>query len=105
MGSQKTLLVFFAHPDDEAFGTGGTLARYAAEGVQVKLICATRGESGKITDPGIDSASDVGVLREQELRDACHALGLEPPTFLDYRDSGRQERVRQHDSKALMNIP
>ena len=105
MSNPKTLLAVFAHPDDEAFGTGGTLARYAAEGVTVKLVCATRGESGKITDPDIDSASDVAALREQELSDACQALGLEPPTFLDYHDSGRQERVRQNDPKALMNVP
>ncbi|HEV2124916.1 MAG TPA: PIG-L family deacetylase, partial [Chloroflexota bacterium] len=45
----QRLLAVYAHPDDEAFGTGGTLARYAAEGAEVVLICATRGESGKIT--------------------------------------------------------
>ena len=99
-----TLLAIFAHPDDEAFGTGGALVRYAAEGHTVKLICATRGESGKITDPEIDADSDVAELREQELREACRAMGLDEPIFLDFHDSGRQERTRYDDPKALMNV-
>ena len=101
---QHTLLAIFAHPDDEAFGTGGTLARYAAEGVRVRLICATRGESGKLTDPDQDASRGIAALREDELKEACRALGLEPPVFLDYHDSGRQERTQYHNPKALMNV-
>lgn len=100
----KTLLAVFAHPDDEAFGCGGTLARYAAEGVSVHLICATRGESGKITDPEIDASSDVAELREAELRAACEAMGISEPIFLDFHDSGRGERTRHDDPKALLNV-
>ena len=100
----RTLLALFAHPDDEAFGCGGTLARYADEGVSVHLLCATRGESGKITDPAIDAASDVAELREAELRAACAALGIASPIFLGFHDSGRAERIRHDDPKALMNV-
>ncbi len=100
----RRLLAIYAHPDDEAFGTGGTLARYAAEGATVSLICATRGESGKITDPGIHPDSDKGKLREAELRTACAALGVNAPIFLDYHDSGRHERTRYDDPKALLNV-
>ncbi len=99
-----TLLAIYAHPDDEAFGAGGTLARYAAAGIDVRLICATRGESGKITDPDIDPASDVAALREGELKDACAALGIPEPIFLGFHDSGRQERTRHDDPQALMNV-
>lgn len=102
--SSRTLLAVFAHPDDEAFGTGGTLARYAAEGVNVKLVCATRGESGKITDPDIDSASGVASLREEELKGACRVLGIDSPIFLDFHDSGREERTRHDDERALLNV-
>jgi N-acetyl-1-D-myo-inositol-2-amino-2-deoxy-alpha-D-glucopyranoside deacetylase len=100
----KTLLVVLAHPDDEAFGTGGTLARYAANGVNVHLICATKGESGKITDPTIDPTIDKGLLREAELRASCKALGIHEPIFLGYLDSGRFERTQHNNAQALMNV-
>lgn len=105
MGSMPhILLAVFAHPDDEAFGCGGTLARYAAEGHDVHLICATRGEAGKITDPTIDPQSDRASLREAELRAACAALGIHAPIFLGFHDSGRQERTRLNDPEALLNV-
>lgn len=98
-----TLLAVFAHPDDEAFSVGGTLAHYADLGVRVVLACATRGEAGKITVPGM-TVTDLGQQREQELRDACAALGIPAPVFLDYHDSGRYERTRHDDPHALLNV-
>ena len=80
------LLAVFAHPDDEAFGTGGTLARYAAEGCQVCLVTATRGEAGEISEPGLATNANLPYVREQELRCACEAYGIHPPRFLDYVD-------------------
>ena len=100
----KTLLAILAHPDDEAFGVGGTLAHCAAQGHKVYLICATKGESGKITDPSIDPNIDKGKLREQELKDSCKALGIHEPIFLGYLDSGRFERTQHDNTKALMNV-
>lgn len=100
----KTLLAIFAHPDDEVFGNGGTLTHYAKQGHNVHLICATRGESGKITDPSIDPNTDKGQLREQELKDACNAMGINPPILLDYQDSGRHERTQHNNDKALLNV-
>jgi N-acetyl-1-D-myo-inositol-2-amino-2-deoxy-alpha-D-glucopyranoside deacetylase len=101
--ARPTLLVALAHPDDEAFGSGGTLAHYASLGVRVLLACATRGESGKVTDPALGTVADLGALREQELHDACAALGIEKPIFLDYHDSGRLDRVQDHNPQALFN--
>lgn len=43
----KKLLAVFAHPDDESFICGGTLAKYASEGVDITLVSATRGEMGR----------------------------------------------------------
>ncbi|WP_019009869.1 PIG-L deacetylase family protein [Deinococcus aquatilis] len=100
---RPTLLAVFAHPDDEAFSVGGTLTHYARKGVRVVLACATRGEAGKITVPGM-TVDDLGVQREQELRRACEALEIEPPIFLDYHDSGRYERTRTSDPIAMMNV-
>ena len=56
-----TLMAVFAHPDDEAFSVGGTLAHYAQKGVKVVLVCATRGEAGKITDPSM-TVTDLGQV-------------------------------------------
>lgn len=80
------LLAVFAHPDDEAFGTGGTLARYAAEGCEVYLVTATRGEAGEIARPGLATPANLPAVREQELRCACRSYGIHPPIFLDYVD-------------------
>jgi N-acetyl-1-D-myo-inositol-2-amino-2-deoxy-alpha-D-glucopyranoside deacetylase len=102
--TSKTLLVILAHPDDEAFGTGGTLAHYATHGVDVHLICATKGESGKVTDPSLGHVDDVGKLREQELQESCKALGIHAPIFLGYLDSGRFERTQHNNGQALMNV-
>ncbi len=98
-----TLLAVFAHPDDEAFSVGGTLAHYAERGVRVVLACATRGEAGKMTDPGM-TVSDLGAQREEELKRACEALGIPAPVFLGFHDSGRDERTRRDDPLALMNV-
>jgi LmbE family N-acetylglucosaminyl deacetylase len=80
--TDRRLLAVFAHPDDETFRCGGTLALLARQGVQVWVLCATRGEAG-IRDMGPE---ETGRLREAELQCACRALGTEPPRFLDYRD-------------------
>jgi len=84
--STHTLMAVFAHPDDEAFGTGGTLTRYAAEGGDIYLVTATRGEAGQIVGPGLVSPANLPFVREQELRCACQIYGIHPPLFLDYVD-------------------
>ena len=84
--SAPTILAIFAHPDDEAFGTGGTLSKYAAEGSDVFLVTATRGEAGNIAEPDLATTANLPAVREQELRCACAAYGIHPPIFLDYVD-------------------
>jgi len=81
-----TLLAVFAHPDDETFRPGGTLALLARQGVQVHLLTATRGEAGSCGDPPVCLSEQLGAVRERELRCACATLGINPPRLLDYRD-------------------
>ena len=81
----NSLLAVYAHPDDEAFGTGGTLSRYAAEGVKVYLVCAARGEAGEISDPSFASPETLGQVREGELRCAAETMGISELIFLNYR--------------------
>src|SRR5688572_14466737 len=71
MPEPLTLMAVHAHPDDEAIGTGGVLARAAAEGIRTVLVTCT-----------------VGAVRERELRAACAVLGVTHLELLGYRDSG-----------------
>ena len=97
-----SLMAVFAHPDDESFGIGGTLARYGADpGVRVVLVCATRGEAGEISNPELASSEQLGEVREQELHCACRTLGVEDLFFLDYRDSGMAGTAENEDPRAL----
>jgi LmbE family N-acetylglucosaminyl deacetylase len=83
----RRLMCVLAHPDDESLGMGGTLARYAAEGVETSLITATRGERGRFGDSGERPSSDVvGSTREAELRAAAEILGVRDVTVLGYPD-------------------
>jgi len=88
MAEKKTLLAVLAHPDDESFGMGGTLALYASRGVDVHLVCATRGEVGEVAPELLEGFESIANLRESELRCAAGILGLAGVHFLDYRDSG-----------------
>jgi N-acetyl-1-D-myo-inositol-2-amino-2-deoxy-alpha-D-glucopyranoside deacetylase len=98
----KRLLAIFAHPDDEAFGTGGTLAHYAAEGADIVLVCATRGEVGEIADDNLATPETLGQVRENELRCAAGALGISEVIFLDYRDSGMDGTPENGDPRAFI---
>ena len=86
MTDSLTLMAIFAHPDDEAFGTGGTLTKYAREGVEVHLVTATLGEVGKLANPDIELTQPLSVIREQELRCACAHYGLKRLHLLGYID-------------------
>jgi LmbE family N-acetylglucosaminyl deacetylase len=103
--SGHTLLAVFAHPDDESFGIGGTLAYYASQGAAVHLICATRGEAGTVQPEHLQGFSSIGELREAELRCAASNLGLASVTFLDYRDSGMSGSVDNQHPEAFIRAP
>ena len=98
-----TLMAVFAHPDDESFGMGGTLARYSADpDVRVVLVCATRGEAGEIADSSLATPEKLGEVREQELRCACQALRIDALHLLDYRDSGMAGTPANQDPRSLV---
>jgi LmbE family N-acetylglucosaminyl deacetylase len=80
------LLAVFAHPDDESFRPGGTLALLARRVVRVQILTATRGGAGSCGNPPLCAPDELPALREKELRCACAALGIQPPRLLDYRD-------------------
>jgi bacillithiol biosynthesis deacetylase BshB2 len=86
-GTVKKLLAVFAHPDDESFICGGTLAKYASEGVDITLVSATRGDMGRrMGNPPYLNRETMAAAREIELRDACRYLGIQQLLFFDIRD-------------------
>ncbi len=105
MTENRTLLVVLAHPDDESFGMGGTLAYYARQGVAVHYVCATRGEVGTVDPKFMEGFNSIGELRESELRCAAGTLGLAGVHFLDYRDSGMPGTPDNQHPKAFINQP
>jgi len=102
---KRTILSVLAHPDDESFGMGGTLAKYAASGASVHLICATRGEAGEVDPEYLEGYSSIAELRVAELNCAVKELGVEPVRMLDYRDSGMTGSADNGNSRALINAP
>lgn len=98
MSEQRRILLVHAHPDDESCATGGTIAKYVAEGARVTIVTCTRGEQGKIAVAelahlGADQQDLLGDRRSAELRNALAALGVDDHRYLGgegrYRDSGR----------------
>lgn len=90
----KKILVVVAHPDDEAFGPGGTIAKYASLGVEIHILSATRGESGQWHEDSKKKHSTTSNLkdlkishvREKELRNSARALGIKKVEFMDFMD-------------------
>lgn len=84
--TDRRLMAVFAHPDDESFAGTGAIVRYAREGAQVSLVCATLGERGRAGDPPLCTPSELPGVRERELRAACRVLGVEEIRLLGYKD-------------------
>jgi len=103
--STPVLLAVLAHPDDESFGMGGTLALYAKRGAEVYLVCATRGESGDVAPELMQGYNSIAEKRVAELQCAASILGLAGVHFLDYRDSGMPGTADNQHPKALAAAP
>jgi LmbE family N-acetylglucosaminyl deacetylase len=101
----RTLVFVGAHPDDESFGVGGTLAQYVAAGVKVYYICGTRGEVGEVPPEMMKGFASVGELRSHELKCAADILGLADVIYLGYRDSGMAGTEDNKHPQALAAAP
>jgi N-acetyl-1-D-myo-inositol-2-amino-2-deoxy-alpha-D-glucopyranoside deacetylase len=105
MNKPGVLVFFGAHPDDESFGPGATLALYALRGVKVVYVCSTRGESGTVDPELMQGYSSIGDLRWDELKKAGRALGLADIIYLGYRDSGVSGSENNNHPDALAMAP
>ncbi len=100
----RRILAVYGHPDDEGQVTG-TMARFIAEGDQVTLVCATRGEVGEISDPKLSTPETLWYTRELELRAAMAQIGLADVRFLPFRDSGMDGTPENADPTCLFQAP
>ncbi len=84
----RRLLCVFAHPDDESYGPGGTIARYALEGVEVSILMFTCGEAGSIGVSKELPSDELCRRRTREFAAACDALGVRHHRILGVPDKG-----------------
>ncbi|MFC1910063.1 PIG-L deacetylase family protein [Chloroflexota bacterium] len=105
MNKQKTLAFFGAHPDDESFGVGSTLAEYAASGVNVYYVCSTGGELGTVDKRHFVEHETIEKIRDAELKCAAEALGLADVFYLGYRDSGMPGSAENKHPDSLAAAP
>jgi LmbE family N-acetylglucosaminyl deacetylase len=89
--SARRLLGIFAHPDDEVFCAGGTMARVAEAGAEVMIVSATRGERGQIRDAMAATRRTLGAVRERELGAAAAELGVQHVRVLAHADGTLQQ--------------
>lgn len=93
--NDHSMLIVLAHPDDESFAIGGTLAKYAAQGVHITLVCATKGERGI---PEL-TPRETSWVRQRELLTAADVLGLSDVRFLGWKDG----ELAQADNEVVIN--
>ena len=99
---KKKMLVILAHPDDESFGIGGSIAKYAAEGTEVHIAIATDGAAGSVAEGHEDAREKLAEVRAVELEKAVEILGGKLHT-LGYRDSGMKGDEANDHPDAFIN--
>jgi len=91
---RPAIMAVHAHPDDEVFSTGITLAKYGAMGYRTILVTCTDGAAGEVFDPTLSEAekqqtlAELVEVRKQELAESVRVLGITDHEYLGYRDSG-----------------
>ncbi len=106
--TERCLVLVHAHPDDEAIGTGGAIARYSDEGAHVCLITCTNGELGEVAEvpelgPVEELRGRLGEVRREELEEACRILGKVDLRMLGFHDSGMDGTPENEDPKVFVN--
>jgi len=101
----RRIACVFAHPDDDTYGVGGTLALHPGPGLEVTVILTTSGEVGEIADPSLATRLTLVAVREDEDRRSWAALGLEPDLrFLRYPDGAVADVPREDLVAAYVEI-
>jgi LmbE family N-acetylglucosaminyl deacetylase len=101
----RRLLLSYAHPDDEAFGSGGLISKYVAEGVDVYYLCATNGDVGTMKPEFLEGYNSIAERRLAELDCASQKLGFKQVFLLGYRDSGMMGSETSNAPESLWQAP
>ncbi|CAM3628884.1 bacillithiol biosynthesis deacetylase BshB2 [Cytobacillus oceanisediminis] len=100
MEKERHVLVFFPHPDDEAFGVSGTISLHIENGTPVTYACLTLGEMGRnMGNPPFANRETLPKIRRKELEAAANVLGIQDLRMLGYRD----KTVEFEDEELLAN--
>lgn len=99
-----SILLIFAHPDDESFFTVGVTRKHIEAGGRVVLCCATRGQRGSVGDPPVTTAEELPQVREQELRAAAEIMGVSRLEILDYEDKKLAEAPADEIRSSLVSL-
>ena len=99
------LLACLAHPDDETFICAGLMVLNRRRGIHNTLVCATKGEAGEISYPGLATPDNLGVVRAQELACAAAIMCVDDLRFLGYRDSGMAGSADNQHPAAYASAP
>ncbi len=100
-----SVLGAFAHPDDEGFGCGGTLAMLVARGARVTVAVGTNGDVGEISDPVLATPETLHLVRQEEMRQAMKITGVQEVRFMGYRDSGMAGTPENDHPRSLYQAP
>lgn len=101
--TKQTVVAIFAHPDDEAFGPSGTLAKLAKEGNDVYLLCATRGEGGE-NHLKTKNEKKLNEIRENELLCSAKTLGVKKVFFLGFTDGTLSNNIYHQVAEKIIEI-
>ncbi len=101
---KKSILLCFAHPDDE-IGCAPLVARFVAEGAQATLICATNGDVGDVDAKHLRGYPSIAALRLDELACATQAIGFTEVVTFGYRDSGMMGSADNQHANSLWQAP
>ncbi|RUT41391.1 bacillithiol biosynthesis deacetylase BshB2 [Paenibacillus anaericanus] len=84
---EQHILVVLPHPDDEAFGLSGTLAKHIQNGAKVTYACLTLGEMGRnMGIPPFANRVTLPEIRKKELEESCNAIGIQDLRLLGFHD-------------------
>ncbi|MGM8215228.1 bacillithiol biosynthesis deacetylase BshB2 [Bacillaceae bacterium W0354] len=74
----KHVVVIYPHPDDESFGTAGTITKFREADVPVTYLCGTLGEMGRnMGNPFFANRETLPEIRKKELQEACRILDMD----------------------------